>query len=65
MLLECYFKDYVTWKITSILGTKPETEDHSQSVGSKTLFYPISIMPKICIEDSGNLKTPLKCGKYQ
>ena len=27
-----------------------------QSVGSRILFYPISIMPKICIEDSGNLK---------
>ena len=32
--------------------------DPLQSVGSKTLFYPISIMPEIFIEDSGNLKAP-------
>ena len=29
-----------------------------QSVGSRTLFYLISIMPHIFIEDSGNLKHP-------
>ena len=29
-----------------------------QSVGSRILFYPMSIMPKIFIEDSGNLKHP-------
>ena len=31
---------------------------HPQSTGSRTLFYPISIMPQILIEDSGNLKHP-------
>ena len=32
--------------------------DRPQSVGSRTLFYPISIMPQILIEDSDNLKHP-------
>ena len=36
---------------------KPGT-DHTQSFGSKTLFYPIGIMPQILIEDSGNLNHP-------
>ena len=30
--------------------------DRPQSVGSRTLFYPVSIMPQTFIEDSGNLK---------
>ena len=51
MLLE----NYATCKVTEISGTKPGT-DRPQIVGSRTLFYPISIMPKIFIEDSGNLK---------
>ena len=57
MLLEYYLKNYATWKVTWISGTKPGT-DSLQSVGSKTLFYPIGIMPKIFVEDSGNLKHP-------
>ena len=62
---KCYRKNYCA---TGILleklfhmksninsGTKPGT-DLLQSAGSKTLFYPISIMFKLFIEDSGNLK---------
>ena len=30
----------------------------SQSLELRIVFYPISIMPKIFIEDSGNLKNP-------
>ena len=32
--------------------------DRPQSVDSRTLFYPISTMRQILIEDSGNLKHP-------
>ena len=45
MLLECYLKNYI----------KPGT-DRPQSVGSRTLFYHMSMMLQIFIEDSGNLK---------
>ena len=31
--------------------------DHPQSVGSRTLFYPISIMPQIFIEDFKHSKS--------
>ena len=37
--------------------TKPGT-DASQSAGSSTLFYPISIVFQIFVEDSGNIKHP-------
>ena len=60
MQLECYLKNYATWmchekqKVTYTSGTKPVT-DRTQSFGSRTLFYAVSIMPQIFIEDSGNL----------
>ena len=54
MLLECFIKSENWLKIS---GTEPG-KDKPQSVGSRTLFYPISIMPPILIEDSGNLKHP-------
>ena len=44
-------------KLTYISGTKSGTEA-PQGTGSKTLFYPISIMPQIYIEYAGNLKHP-------
>ena len=52
MFLEklCYIKININFRN---LGTDPP-----QSVGSRTLFYPISIMPKVFIEDSSNLKHP-------
>ena len=61
MLLECYLKNYATWifhkkrELTHISGTKPGA-NQPQSVGSRILFYHISIMLQIFIEDSGNLK---------
>ena len=54
MLLECFLKKR---ELTQISATTPGT-DQPQSVGSRTLFYPISIMLQIFIEDSGNLKHP-------
>ena len=53
MLLEklCHMKS------KGISETKPG-KDPPEGVGLRTLFYPISIMPKIFIEDSGNLKHP-------
>ena len=45
--------------LTQISGTKPGT-DRLQSVGSRTLFYQISIMLQNLIEDFGNLKNPKK-----
>ena len=51
-------------KSKQIPGTKPGT-DPPQSFELKTLFYPVSIMPKIFIKDTGNLKHPKKCEKYQ
>ena len=63
MLLECYLKNYATWlfhkkrELTQISGTKPGT-DQLRSVGSRILFYHISIMLQIFIKDSGNLKNP-------
>ena len=62
----CYYKNYyATWMLleklceieTNINFRDPGT-DLPQSVGSKTVFFPISIMPKIFIEDSSNLKHP-------
>ena len=52
MLLEklCYLK--VPSK------TRIDLNFSDQSFGSRTLFYPISIMPEILIEDSRNLKHP-------
>ena len=52
MLLEklCYMKTNISFRDPVI--------DPSQSFGSRTLFYTISIMPKIFIEDSSNLKHP-------
>ena len=52
MLLEklCYIKTNINFRDP---GTEP-----SQSVGSKTLFYLMSIMPKIFAEDSSTLKHP-------
>ena len=57
MLLKklCYLKTNIyfmeqAWKRTPLLSP--------QSVGSRTLFYLISIMPKTFIEGSGNLKYP-------
>ena len=44
-------------ELTQISGTKPGT-DRPQSDVSMTLFYHISIMLQIFIEDSGNLKNP-------
>ena len=38
-------------------GTKPGT-DRPWSIGSRTIFYPISIMLQISFKDSGNLKHP-------
>ena len=57
-LIECYLKSYATWifykkrKLTKISGTKSGTNP-LQSVGSSTLFYPVSIMPQFF---SSNLK---------
>ena len=50
MLFEklCYIKTNINFRNS---GTDPQ-----QSVGSRTLFYPICIMHKIFIEDSSNLK---------
>ena len=54
MLLEGYVKNYAT-----LFHKKRELRtDQPQSVGSRTLFYPISIMPQILIEDPSNLKHP-------
>ena len=39
-------------KLTYISGAKPGS-DLLQSAGSRALFYPISIMPKISTKDSG------------
>ena len=52
MLLEklCYMK-------TNLSFRDPGT-DLPQGVGSRTLFYPMSIMPKIFIKGSSNLKHP-------
>ena len=58
-----YKKYYATWMLleklcymkTNISFGDPVI-DPSQSFGSRTLFYTISIMPKIFIEDSSNLK---------
>ena len=46
----CYIKTYINFRN---FGTGP-----LQSIGSRNLFYPMSIMPKIFIEDSSNLKHP-------
>ena len=64
----CSYKNcYATWMFleklcyikTNIHFRNPGTDlPLPQSVGSRTLFYPMSIMPKIFIEDSGNLKHP-------
>ena len=56
---------YATWMLlgklcyikTNINFRDPGT-DPPQSFGSTTLFYLMSIMPKIFIEDSSNLKHP-------
>ena len=56
MLLECSLKKlcYIKTNINfRDLGT-----DFPQSVGSRSLFYLMSIMPKMFIEDSSNLKRP-------
>ena len=52
MFLEklCYIKTNINFRDP---GTDPP-----QCAGSKTVFYPMSIMPKIFIEDSSNLKHP-------
>ena len=52
MLLEklCYIKTNINFRDPGI--------DPPQSVGSRTLFYLMSIMLKIFIEDSSNLKPP-------
>ena len=54
MLLEklCYMKTNINFRDP---GTDPPPP---QSVGSRTLFYPITIMPKIFIEVPSNLKHP-------
>ena len=36
----------------------PSLEQTPQSFELKTLFYPVCIMPKIFIKDTGNLKHP-------
>ena len=54
MLLEGYMKNYATL----FLKKRELRTDQPQSIGSRTLFYPISIMPQILIEDPGNLKHP-------
>ena len=46
----CYIKTNINFRNS---GTNPP-----QSVGSRTLFYPMSIIPKTFIEDSSNLKYP-------
>ena len=51
----CYHKNFATWKLTYISSPKPGTGS-PQSVGSRDLFCPISIMHKTFVEDSGNLK---------
>ena len=61
-----YYKNYyATWMLfeklcyikTNINFRNPGTE-RPQSVGWRTLFYPIRIKPKISIEGSSNLKHP-------
>ena len=52
MLLEklCYIKSNINFRYPGI--------DPLQSIGSRTLFYTMSIMPKIVIKYSSNLKYP-------
>ena len=53
----CYHKNFTTWKLTKTSGPKRGTGPQ-QSVGLRDLIYPISIMHKIFMEDSGNLTHP-------
>ena len=59
----CYHKNYyATWtileKLCHIKSNINFRADPQQSVGSKTVFYPIRIMTKIFSKDPGNLITP-------
>ena len=59
MLLEklCYMKTNINFRDQAWNRPHPYSPP-SQSVWTRTLFYPISIMPKTFIEDSDNLKQP-------
>ena len=66
--LTCYHETYyaTTMPLEKIYYMKTNTNfwdpgtDPLQSVGSRTLFYPITIMPKTFIEDSSNIQKRLK-----
>ena len=64
MVLEGYLKNYAIWMFHKKPAPKPGTKgpsletDRPQSVGSRSLFYLVSIMPQILIKVSGNLKHP-------
>ena len=61
----CYKNCYATWMlleklcyIKTNINFRDLRTDSPQSVGSRSLFYLMSIMPKMFIEDSSNLKRP-------